>query len=121
MYFFFSNNRLDVIDQGEHGPDGGLKIALIQLISFIDPLNENNDQSNSKTIKQGVESRRIITDRISLRDGTLPNIVSLGKKDNYCYCIVLPLSDYYCLTFLYMNFTHIYIFFQKYFFLISFQ
>ena len=85
VYFFFSNNRLDVIDQGEHGPDGGLKIALIQLISFIDPLNENNDQSNSKAIKQGVESRRIITDRISLRDGTLPNIVSLGKKDNYCY------------------------------------
>jgi hypothetical protein len=74
---------LDVIDQGEHGPEGALKIALIQLISFIDPLNENNDQSHSKAIKQGVESRRIITDRITLRDGTLPNIVSLvAQKDD---------------------------------------
>ena len=73
---------LDVLDQGEHGPEGAAEIALHQLNSFTDFRNE--DISN--------ESRRIITDRITERTRSLENIIALvSQKEDKLACMACAL------------------------------
>mgnify|MGYP006087427765 CR=1 FL=1 len=86
---------LDVLDQGEHGPDGASRIALRQLMDFTDPDPEGENVSSSNDMKERKDhemSRRVITDRISRRTRTLENIIALiGQKDDLLACMACAL------------------------------